>query len=63
MACGNFNCHENSLTSLEGAPQEVGGDFYCYHNPTSVSELKKTIDRTYLNKIRESVLETVLGEG
>ena len=27
---GNFICdYCNSLTSLEGAPKEVGGDFYC----------------------------------
>jgi hypothetical protein len=28
----NFYCNGNSLTSLEGAPQTVGGDFYCYNN-------------------------------
>jgi hypothetical protein len=27
-----FDCHRNSLTSLEGAPQNVGGSFYCSHN-------------------------------
>ena len=30
----NFSCSNcNSLTSLKGAPKEVGGDFYCYNNP------------------------------
>jgi hypothetical protein len=29
---GNFFGYENSLTSLEGAPQEVGGDFDCSVN-------------------------------
>jgi hypothetical protein len=29
---GDFNCYANSLTSLEGAPQEVGGDFNCLGN-------------------------------
>ncbi len=28
----NFNCSNNSLTSLEGAPQSVGGDFDCSDN-------------------------------
>jgi len=28
----NFSCWDNSLTSLEGAPQEVWGGFYCYDN-------------------------------
>ncbi len=28
----NFNCFDNQLTSLEGAPQRVGEDFYCYDN-------------------------------
>lgn len=27
-----FGCSDcNSLTSLEGAPEKVGGSFYCYH--------------------------------
>ena len=29
---GDFFCHENDLTTLEGAPKEVGGGFYCYSN-------------------------------
>ena len=29
---GNFACYGNKLTSLEGAPKEVGGGFYCYEN-------------------------------
>ena len=29
---GYFNCTYNVLTSLEGAPQEVGGRFYCDNN-------------------------------
>ena len=30
---GNFHCHyNNQLTSLEGCPEKVGGDFYCYYN-------------------------------
>jgi hypothetical protein len=29
---GFFSCSDNSLTSLEGSPQEVGGDFSCMYN-------------------------------
>ena len=29
---GDFDCRNNQLTSLEGAPSSVGGNFYCDHN-------------------------------
>jgi 2'-5' RNA ligase len=29
---GNFHCSNNQLTSLVGAPREVGGNFYCDEN-------------------------------
>src|SRR5690554_5392471 len=29
---GNFYCHENKLSSLEGAPEKVGRDFNCSVN-------------------------------
>ena len=29
---GNFSCSSMDLTSLKGAPREVGGDFYCSSN-------------------------------
>ena len=32
VVTGNFYCSNNSLTSLEGAPQEVRGAFFCDHN-------------------------------
>jgi len=35
---GNFRCIDNSLTSLEGAPEKVGGSFLCYYN--SLTSLK-----------------------
>ena len=39
---GNFICSDcTSLTSLEGAPKEVGGSFYC-DNCTSLTSLKGT---------------------
>ena len=42
---GSFSCHNNQLTSLDGAPNNVGGDFYCYDNPNlSYTELFKIVD-------------------
>ena len=32
VVTGNFYCSNNSLTSLDGAPQEVRGAFFCDHN-------------------------------
>ncbi len=29
---GDFSCNDNQLTSLTGAPREVGGDFWCGNN-------------------------------
>lgn len=29
---GNFNCSDNDLTSLKGAPLEIHGDFHCERN-------------------------------
>jgi hypothetical protein len=37
----DFDCSSNSLTSLEGAPQKVGGYFYCSDNPVSEPTLDK----------------------
>lgn len=35
---GNFSCFYNPLTSLRGAPREVGGNFYC--NDTQITSLE-----------------------
>jgi hypothetical protein len=35
---GNFDCHNNQLTSLEGAPREVRWNFYCSENSLSSLE-------------------------
>ena len=35
---GDFDCHDNRLTSLEGAPRRVGGDFNCRSNPVKFTE-------------------------
>ena len=53
---GYFDCRDNQLTSLEGAPQEVGGDFICYHNPVA-NETLKNIFR--LMKKGKSYLESI----
>ena len=31
---GGFSCRRNILVSLEGCPQTVGENFYCYRNET-----------------------------
>jgi hypothetical protein len=38
MVDGDFWCHNNQLTTLEGAPTSVGGDFGCYHNQLTTLE-------------------------
>ena len=35
---GNFSCEDNQLTSLEGAPREVGGNFSCRNNQLTTLE-------------------------
>ena len=43
---GSFWCNINQLTSLEGAPNSVGGIFNCSNNPNlPYSELFKIVDR------------------
>ena len=53
---GVFRCTNNQLTTLEGAPREVGGDFICYHNPVA-NETLKNIFR--LMKKGKSYLESI----
>ncbi len=38
IVMGNFICSHNKLTSLEGAPQKIGGDFGCYSNKLTTLE-------------------------
>jgi hypothetical protein len=35
---GDFNCCNNQLTSLEGCPEVVYRDFYCWNNPGKFTE-------------------------
>jgi hypothetical protein len=35
---GYFSCSNNQLTSLEGSPKEVGGDFFCKNNKIKFTE-------------------------
>ena len=45
---GNFDCSDLGLTSLEGAPTEVGGSFYCSHNQlTSLKGAPQTISKFF----------------
>ena len=45
---GNFYCHNNQLTSLEGAPREVRGDFYCHENQlTSLEGAPREVKRDF----------------
>jgi hypothetical protein len=37
VVTGDFNCDDNKLTSLEGAPQEVGGHFRCWGKGNQIS--------------------------
>ena len=47
---GNFYCHGNNLTSLEGAPESVGVKFYCFNNElTSLEGAPRTIGGDFLS--------------
>ena len=64
----NFYCNGNNLTSLEGAPQTVGGDFYCSDNSLQTLEgAPQTVGGNFScvgNKLTslEGAPETVGGE-
>ena len=42
---GGFDCFGNRLTSLEGAPQSVGGHLSCSDNPISERTIKGVLKR------------------
>ena len=45
---GNFYCHDNQLTSLEGAPATVGGDFSCSDNQlTSLEHAPQSVTGSF----------------
>ena len=45
---GNFNCYNNELTSLEGAPRRVDGFFSCaYNNLTSLEGAPYHVGNTF----------------
>ena len=45
---GNFSCYNLGLTSLKGAPTEVGRDFYCNNNQlTSLEGAPKTVGKDF----------------
>ena len=44
----HFDCCDNQLTSLEGAPKTVGGDFYCHDNQlTTLVGAPKTVGGSF----------------
>ena len=46
---GNFHCHDNQLTTLEGGPRTVGGGFDCANNQlTTLEEGPRTVS-SYFN--------------
>ena len=48
IVTGYFDCENNNLTSLEGAPKKVGGYFSCYgNNLTSLEGAPKEIGRNF----------------
>jgi hypothetical protein len=45
---GNFNCDNNELTSLKGAPQQIVGNFYCNSNQlTSLQGAPQQVDGSF----------------
>jgi hypothetical protein len=45
---GDFNCSNNQLTTLEGAPRTVGGDFNCSNNQlTTLEDAPKKVGRHF----------------
>ena len=63
VVTGGFDCMWNSLTTLEGAPQGVGGDFYCENNSlTSLEGAPKEVERNLYcenNPVPEYVSNTI----
>jgi len=69
-AQGNFICHSNRLTSLEGAPSSVGGAFYCSDNQLTSLEgihlqIKKIGGKFYCidTRLKSHVLGLLLIKG
>ena len=56
---GGFDCRNNTLTSLKGAPKKVGGVFDCSYNKlTSLEGVPKEVEgnfHCYNNKIRFTI--------
>ena len=45
---GNFYCHRNRLTSLQGGPKTVGGSFSCdFNRLTSLQGAPETVGDTF----------------
>ena len=59
VVSGDFYCRDNQLTSLEGAPQEVGGDFSCNNNPVSEKTLRRIFSRMKKGKSYIQAVESL----
>jgi len=58
----DFWCHRNRLTTLEGAPEVVGGDFSCFNNElTTLEGAPKKVGRDFY--CRNNQLTTLEGIG
>ena len=55
---GYFDCSTNNLTSLEGAPQTVGGKFDCSNNPNLKESYKEYLQRIQNKNVTESKYKT-----
>ena len=43
------DCYDNDLTTLEGAPKSVSGNFYCDFNPFDVIRKRFPNDKEFFN--------------
>ena len=67
---GYFNCFNNQLTSLEGAPSSVDGNFNCSNNQltslTGIHKILKQMNGTFYaddNPIKSNVIGLLLVKG
>ena len=60
---GYFNCYNNQLTTLEGAPQSVSGSFYCFNNQlTTLEGAPQSVGQSFRfhnNPVSESTLKGI----
>jgi hypothetical protein len=64
IVLGNFDCSYNELTSLQGAPKEVGGSFYCHSNNLTSLQFapKEVVGNFYCHRNDLTALQGALKE-